>query len=95
MMDKAVVRWSDGTYDISRDCVMCGSPSCANPVHNERYKVYGEDQWQVDLIEEDLEISGLKRNLPRNVNWGEKKDALDRLIENEDFAPEEREDVNY
>jgi hypothetical protein len=95
MMDTAVVRWNDGTYDVSRECVMCGSASCPNPVHHERYKVYGEDKWQVALVEEELEITGLKQQLPRNVNWGERKDALDRLIENEDFAPEEQEDANY
>lgn len=32
------VRWQDGTYDRSRQCIECGKENCKYPVYKERYK---------------------------------------------------------
>lgn len=90
MMDKAVVVWADGTYDINRTCVMCSSPKCSKPVYTERYKIKGIEQWEIDLTAEESEASGLSDSYQVASNWA-RTDAIDTLIAKENFAPEENE----
>lgn len=57
MLDTAVVRWNDGSYDVARDCTMCGSPTCSMPVHIDNYKV--KVVGVLDEIEEQNDLSEL------------------------------------
>jgi hypothetical protein len=36
---EAHVVWADGLGDSSRDCMICRSSTCVNPVHAERYTI--------------------------------------------------------
>lgn len=83
MLDKAVVRWADGSYDINRTCVMCQTSKCVMPVYTERYKIKGMEQWEVDLTTEASERVGLSHPTPDRV------DAIDTIIAKENYAPEE------
>lgn len=58
ILDSAVVRWNDGSYDVSRDCVMCASSTCSMPVHNDNYRI--KITGKLDPIEEHQEVSEIK-----------------------------------
>ncbi len=85
MLDKAVVRWNDGSYDVSRDCVMCFSPSCSIPVHTDNYKI--KIVGVLDAIEEHQETSELAgMGIIENEHMG---DAIDQLISKEDAGEDD------
>lgn len=86
MMDKAIVRWADGTHDTSRKCAICETETCIKPVHNEAYKIRGMDRWEVDLTAEELDLTGLTTGYSNN--WP-RADAIDAVITQENHAPEE------
>lgn len=38
----AHVIWGDGVQDSQRDCCICDSVTCVNPVHKDRYKTLSD-----------------------------------------------------
>jgi len=36
---KAHVVWADGTSDSERECNICETKTCVNPIHGDSYKV--------------------------------------------------------
>lgn len=65
--DRWLVRWQDGTYDWSRKCDECQSPTCSYPTHTDRYKEIGttespaKDYWDWMALVNPLgcEVNGL------------------------------------
>ncbi len=86
IVDSAVVRWNDGSYDVSRTCVMCGSPSCSMPVHHDNYKI--KITGVLDPIEEHQEVTELES---MGVAGRERHSELDKYVMAEDAGEEDNE----
>ncbi len=88
IVDSAVVRWNDGSYDVSRTCVMCGSPTCSMPVHNDNYRI--KITGILDLIEEKQEFTELQ-----SMGVGDERlSELDKYVMAEDKDTGEDNEAN-
>lgn len=47
-----MVVWADGTYDMTRTCDQCSSPTCSMPVHQDRYRQLGTTNLETSEAEE-------------------------------------------
>ncbi len=54
-MNKATVRWHDGTYDSKRICVECGKMNCKYPVYPDYYKEIVVRKSYYKTFEEDID----------------------------------------
>lgn len=88
IVDSAVVRWNDGSYDVSRICVMCSSPTCSMPVHHDNYRI--KITGVLDAIEEQQEVSELEA---MGVET-EALSTLDKYVMAEDQSEDEIDETN-